>query len=295
LERSCPLCGTSCPNLYCEKNGFTILRCSSCGLAFVNDEPSEEEVRKFYRESYLPYHLLYGDFEEKAERRYSLVESAAGNRLGSLLDVGCSYGFFLNVARTHGWAVKGVEMGSRPAEYARTRYGLDVFEGPLQKADFAESSFDVVTLFHVIEHARDPLDLLSTVRRILKKGGSLVMLTPNIESLHSQILGKAWTWLSPPDHLFYFSRRSMGLALRKCGFRAASISSITVDADNLLVQLASTLISTHRTPKKSQVAFRFAGLFRLGSLLTDGLLTPERLFCSLTKKEDEIFAVATKP
>lgn len=294
MERICPVCGTGHPNLYCEKNGFTILRCSSCGLGFVGDLPSEEELGKFYRGSYLPYHLLYGDFKEKAERRFSLVESAVGNRLGSLLDVGCSYGFFLNVARTHGWKVKGVEMGSRPAEYSRTKYGLDVFEGPLQQADFADSSFDVVTLFHVIEHARNPLDLLSTIRRILRKGGSLVMLTPNIESLHSQILGKAWTWLSPPDHLFYFSRRSMGLALRKCEFRVASLRSITVDADNLLVQLASTLISSHHTPKKSQVAFRSVGLFRVGSLLTDGLLTPERLLCSLTKKEDEIFAVATK-
>jgi SAM-dependent methyltransferase len=294
LETICPLCRASDPALYREKNGFKILRCHSCGLGFVGDEPSEEELTKFYRDSYLPYHLLYGDFEEKAERRYSLVESAVGSRVGSLLDVGCSYGFFLNVARRHGWSVKGVEMGSRPSEYARTKYGLDVFEGSLQQADFADSSFDVVTLFHVIEHFRNPLDLLSTIGRILKKGGSLVILTPNIESLHSQILGKAWTWLSPPDHLFYFSRRSIGLALRKCGFRGASISSITVDADNFLVQLGSTLISTHQTPKKSQVAFRFGGLFRLGSRLTDGLLTPERLFCSLTKKEDEILAVATK-
>jgi SAM-dependent methyltransferase len=260
----------------------------------VSDRPGDADLRKLYRESYLPYHLLYGDFEDKAQRRYSLVQSAVGTRPGRLLDVGCSYGFFLNVARTNGWTVKGVEMGSRPSEYARTRYGLEVFEGPLQQADFADSSFDVVTVFHVIEHAQNPLDLLSTIGRVLKKGGSLIMLTPNIESLHSQLLGKGWTWLSPPDHLFYFSRRSMELALRKCGFRAASLRSITVDADNLLVQLASTLVKTHRTPKKSQVAFRFAGLFRLASLITDGLLSPERLFCSLTKREDEILVVATK-
>jgi SAM-dependent methyltransferase len=294
LDRICPICGRSGPSAYCEKNGFTILRCTSCGLAFVSDEPTEEDLRKLYRESYLPYHLLYGDFEEKAERRYSLVEEATSNRPGSLLDVGCSYGFFLNVARAHGWAVKGVEMGSRPAEYARTNYGLDVFEGPLHQADFADASFDVVTLFHVIEHAQNPLTLFSTIRRVLKKGGSLVLLTPNIESLHSQMLGKAWTWLSPPDHLFYFSRRSLGLALRMCGLRVDAMCSITVDADNLLVQLASTLISAQQTPKKSQVAFRSPGMFRFASLLTDGLLVPERLFCSITKKEDEIFAAATR-
>ncbi len=294
MEKVCPLCGTDGPAQYCEKNGFTVLRCTRCGLAFVSDEPTEEDLRKFYRESYLPYHLLYGDFEEKAERRYSLVESAAGDRPGNLLDVGCSYGFFLNVARKHGWTVKGVEMGSRPAEYARTKNGLDVFEGSLQRSNFADSSFDVVTLFHVIEHAQNPLDLLSTIRRVLKEGGLLVMLTPNIESLHSLMLGRDWTWLHPPDHLFYFSRSSLDLALHKAGFESTSLRSITVDADNLLVQLGSLLINTETT-SKSQVAFRFTGLFRLARQFTYQLLAPERLLCSLIKKEDEIFAIAKRP
>jgi SAM-dependent methyltransferase len=294
LDGVCPVCGTRGPAPYCEKNGFTILRCARCGLAYVSEEPTEEELRKFYRESYLPYHLLYGDFEEKAEKRYFLVESAAGDRIGSLLDVGCSYGFFLNVARKHGWTVKGVEMGSRPAGYARTTYGLDVFEGSLEQANFADSSFDVVTLFHVIEHAQNPFELLSAISRALKKGGLLVMLTPNIESLHSLILGRDWTWLHPPDHLFYFSRSSLDLALRKAGFGSTSLRSITVDADNLLVQLGSLLVKTEST-SKSQVAFRFTGLFRLARLFTYQLLAPERLLCSLIQREDEIFAVAKKP
>ena len=293
LERTCPLCGTGNPAPYCEKNGFTILRCSTCGLAFVSDEPSEEQLKQFYLESYLPYYLLYGDFEEKAQRRYSLVEGAAGTGPGNLLDVGCSYGFFLNVARTHGWRVKGVEMGTRAVEFARAKYGLDVFEGPLQQASFPDSSFDVVTLFHVIEHARNPLSLLSTIGRVLKRGGYLVMLTPNVESLHSLMLGKDWTWLHPPDHLFYFSRRSMDLALRKSGFDVTTLRSITVDADNLLMQLGSLLIRTE-TKSKTEVAFRFTGLFRLARQFTNQLLAPERLLCSLADREDEILAIATR-
>lgn len=290
---SCPVCKLTAVDRYHEKNGFLILRCKSCGLAYVQDPFPQEELAKFYHTSYLAYHPLYGNFDEKAEQRYSLVTNAVGGPTGTLLDVGCSYGFFLNVARIHGWAVKGVEVGQIPSRHARTTYGLDVFQGALDQAHFSDSSFNVVTMFHVIEHAQDPLDLLSEVGRVLKRGGSFILLTPNIESLHSQLLGKAWTWLHPPDHLFYFSRRSLGLALHKTGFRIESLRSITVDADNLLVQLSSLLVRTKAT-SKTEVAFRWPKLFRLARVLTNQALLPERLLTSRMGREDEIFAVATK-
>ena len=249
---------------------------------------------KQYKASYLPYFLLYGNYEEKAEERYSLLEKVAGDTPGDILDVGCSYGFFLNVARRNGWRVKGVEMGSNAAETARIKYGLDVFEGSLEQAGFADSSFNVVTLFHVIEHARNPIAIFSEVRRILRRGGLLLLLTPNLDSVHSRLLGKRWTWLHPPDHLFYFTQRSIGLALRKSGFRVTDLRTMTVDADNLFIQLASLIIKTENA-SKSQVAFRMSRLFRLARTFSDQLLLPEKMICSLANMEDEIFAVAAKP
>ena len=253
----------------------------------------EEDIARFYRSSYLPYHPLYANYDEKAEQRCVIVDQAVAGRRGDLLDLGCSYGFFLNAARSHGWKVKGIEMGPLASRFARDKYGLDVFEGTLDQANLAGSSLDVVTMFHVIEHAPKPLELLSAVAKVLKKGGSLVLLTPNIESLHSQLLGKAWTWLHPPDHLFYFSRRSLGLALGQRGFRVNSLRSITVDADNFLVQLSSLLIRT-KEASKSEVAYHSPGLFRLARLFTSQALLPERLLCSRIGREDELFAIATK-
>jgi 2-polyprenyl-3-methyl-5-hydroxy-6-metoxy-1,4-benzoquinol methylase len=139
-------------------------------------------------------------------------------RKGKLLDIGCGNGRFLAMMREAGWEVTGIEPDPAAAAIARKRYGIAVIEGPLKEAALPPASYDAITLNHVIEHVPDPVALLVECRRLLKVGGTMVVTTPNIESLGHRLLSDAWVHLDPPRHLFLFSLNTLGSCCEKAGF-----------------------------------------------------------------------------
>ena len=104
---------------------------------------------------------------------------------GRLLDVGSGNGLFLHQMKRLGGAVAGVELDGRAASVARAKFGLEVFEGPLEEATFPDEYFDAITMNHVIEHVLDPVGLLKECRRVLRPGGKLVVTTLNIQKSRS--------------------------------------------------------------------------------------------------------------
>ena len=147
-----------------------------------------------------------------------LVLFKAGDR-GRLLDVGCGNGRFLAQMRKLGWEVVGVEPDPEAVRIAKERFGLEVFQGTLEEAGFPDNSFDAITMNHVIEHVPDPIRLLAECRRVLKPGGKLVVVTPNIWSLGRRLFGEHWRGWEVPRHLFLFSPKS----LRTCAERAGLV------------------------------------------------------------------------
>jgi SAM-dependent methyltransferase len=135
---------------------------------------------------------------------------------GRLLDVGCGNGQFLAQMQKLGWEVMGVELDPEAVRIAEERFGLRVFQGTLEEARLPDGSFDTVTMNHVIEHVPNPIGLLAECRRILRPGGKLVVVTPNIESLGHRLFREAWRGLEVPRHLYIFSPR----ALQECAERA---------------------------------------------------------------------------
>lgn len=133
-----------------------------------------------------------------------------------LLDVGCGSGDFLTRMRVHGWQVVGVEPDPKAAEAAR-RNGLDVRDGMLADAGFHGDTFDAIVLSHVIEHVHDPVALLRECGRVLRPGGRLVVLTPNLSSLGHRRFGPDWRGLEPPRHLYVFSLRSLAACVARVG------------------------------------------------------------------------------
>ena len=133
-----------------------------------------------------------------------------------LLDVGCGSGAFLSGMRRRGWDVVGVEPDLVAADAAR-RSGLDVRDGMLTDAAFADDSFDAIVLSHVIEHVHDPIGLLRECHRVLRPGGTLVIMTPNLTSVGHRRFGADWRGLEPPRHLHIFSVD----ALARCVERVA--------------------------------------------------------------------------
>ncbi|MFH1857942.1 MAG: class I SAM-dependent methyltransferase [Candidatus Omnitrophota bacterium] len=193
-----------------------LLRCLECGVIFVHPFPAPEGLLAAYRdmkdETY---------FEEEqlrrviAERSLGLIERFA--KRGRLLDVGCFLGFFLDVARSHGWDCSGVEPSRWARKIAEDRFGLKIVGESLEASHLPESAFDVVTLIDTLEHLPQPQAALSEARRVLKEGGFLYLSTPDIGSPAARILGDRW-WGLRPEHVVYFSKPSLFQWLRRLEF-----------------------------------------------------------------------------
>ena len=139
-----------------------------------------------------------------------------------LLDVGCGSGEFLSRMRTRGWSVAGVEPDPVAARAARDD-DLDVRDGSLAEAAFADDTFDAIVLSHVIEHVHDPIALLRECGRVLRPGGMLVVMTPNLTSVGHRRFGADWRGLEPPRHLHVFSVRSLDACAKAAGLHVSGM------------------------------------------------------------------------
>lgn len=125
--------------------------------------------------------------------------------------------------RELGWEVIGVEPDGQAVKVAQERFGLSVHEGTLEEVGFPDDNFDAITMNHVIEHVWDPIDTLRECRRVLKPGGKLVVITPNIESLGHRLFREAYLHLDPPRHLYLFSPRTLRICAEQAGLRVLQL------------------------------------------------------------------------
>lgn len=138
---------------------------------------------------------------------------------GSLLEVGCGSGMYLDLMRSLGWErVVGVDINAGAIAQAQESLGLEAYCGELGDVDFADESFDAVSLSHTLEHIAEPRALLANLYRILRPNGRIAIVVPNLESLASRRFGENWFHLDVPRHTVNFTRHSLALALRRAGF-----------------------------------------------------------------------------
>ena len=209
-------------------------------------------IRSAYRAVWLASFSVLGVKQEKVslDRLYLTQES------GRLLEVGCGAGKYLNRMKQIGWEVEGVDFDPKVAETVANRYGIKIHTGTLESVSYPDKSFDAVTMNHVIEHVPDPVALLKECHRILKPGGYLVVVTPNIASWGHQQFGSSWLHLDPPRHLFLFSQDTLKHCAGKVGFEkmrtlTTSIRAANCFAGSLEIQkLGRNLIMN---PKKSNL------------------------------------------
>lgn len=191
----------------------SIERCRACGLGVLHPELV---ARSDYVEGHDAEYAGQAEVRiRNADRLLRLLPPPAPG--AALLDVGCAYGFLLAAARALGYRSVGIEVSQPASEYARQRYGAEVWTGLIEDAPFKSPSFDVVTLVDVIEHLTDPATTLAHVHRLLRPGGWLLILTPDLGSAVARLLGRHW-WGLLDDHSFYFSRRTLPRFLEAHGF-----------------------------------------------------------------------------
>lgn len=163
------------------------------------------------------------------------IRYLSAQKKGSLLDIGSGTGWFLENMQRLGWNVRGLDIDETSAEKVRKR-GIPVDLGFLEDQPYLDESFDVITMAHVIEHLHDPMNALAICLRILKPGGSFVILTPNIESLGHDIFQASWQPLEAPRHLNIFSVGSMQFALEKTGFQIERLDTLNDIASSVWIK-----------------------------------------------------------
>jgi len=189
---------------------FEVARCVSCGLGHTAPQP--EDLGRYYAQVY--YGRRHGfTLRHCMKRRLGFVAAAVRARPGGrLLDIGCGDGAFLLAARESGWEVSGTELNPEPARSA----GLEVAEGPEHFS--GGPPFDCVTMWHTLEHMRDPRQALVQARTLLASGGRVVVAVPDWGGLQARVFGSHWFHLDVPRHLYHFDAGALECCLTAAGF-----------------------------------------------------------------------------
>ena len=208
---------------------FRLLRCPRCG--FTRTDPVPESLDRYYPARYRRYGRLSSWILRSLYRRRVASWLAHLPARGRALELGSGTGWMLEALRGAGWEAAGTERTAEAARIAAAS-GADVRVGGLE-AFAGEPAFDLVVMFHVLEHLDDPLGALRDAAARVRPGGALVLGLPNVAGWQSRMSGRNWMHLDVPRHLVHFSPRTIGLALGASGFRVAHIGFRSYEHDPL--------------------------------------------------------------
>ncbi len=222
---SCPLCGGAASR-WLVKNDLPIQRCAACDNRFLAPADIPADLESLYTAEYFTGGVAtgYPTYQQDApmlERNFAerVRRIRRWHAPGRILDVGAAYGYFVKAAREAGWQASGVELAPDVARDASKLAQAEIIAGDFLRVPLAPG-FDVITMFDVIEHVRDPLAWLVRARELLAPGGLLVIETGDVASPWARLLGRHWYFLDPPQHLWYFTGDGLAALLARAGFRA---------------------------------------------------------------------------
>lgn len=232
-----------------DLDSFPIVKCNQCGLIYVNPRISIEANNKYYEFSltadheFLDKHFFetYPVHHKQIDRYIRMIKKTKKD--GRLLDIGCGNGYFLTRAKESGFDVEGQEISPLFVNFCRQNLDLTVHSGELESLNLEAGSYDVITMFDVIEHVYDPGKLLKECRRLLKPDGLLVVTTHDIGNFFAKLYGVKWHMIYPIGHVWYFTHVTLRSLLLKESFRELYSGSAYI-ADNTWPKSALNFITS---------------------------------------------------
>lgn len=211
---------------------FYMYKCSQCGLYYLS--PSPDDMDKFYNDSF------YGAGSNKASRAFRLSQRIfqylraqivlKHKRGGKLLDIGCGDGEFLMKMRALGFDVAGMEFSDSGAQVAGQKLGMEIFHGDMESKKLEKlAPFDVITLWHVLEHTPNPREVLNSARNLIADDGILAIGLPNAESVQSRLFRNNWFHLDIPRHIVHFTLESINGLLEEEGFEVVEVKNFSFE------------------------------------------------------------------
>lgn len=216
--RACPMCGGArSSRLFVSRNGFPILRCGDCSLVFTDDRgapPPSELYPTFDQSTALGLEVARRGLGVFLRQREALLRSL--KPAGRLLDFGCGNGAFAQWMSRSGYDVVGLEPFSLGKTVSRDH--LTLMQAPLEQVEQELGTFDIITLWHVLEHLTQPVEVLARLGRHLNPDGVLVISVPNFQSWQRALFRGGWFHLDPPRHLLHFEPATLSDCLGRAGF-----------------------------------------------------------------------------
>jgi SAM-dependent methyltransferase len=237
----CPVCDSSewhkvfeVADYSISKEQFVLLKCAKCAFVVTSPQPTRDNLPKYYQsENYISHSGSSNglvNFIYLHARRFSLRWKLnilkALKPAGALLDVGCGTGEFLKTMKDDNWRVNGVE----PSDLARKKAEVLIDQPLSNSVDQVNGQYDIITLWHVLEHMPALNDSFSQIKKLLKDNGRLTIAVPNHLAADAQKYQENWAGYDVPRHLWHFSQPSMVLFLQKHGLTLEKTIPMKLDA-----------------------------------------------------------------
>lgn len=269
VVQQCPVCGNTkftesltCTDYFVSGEKFNIKKCDSCGFKFTDEIEDELNIGKFYQsENYISHsntakgivNLAYHAVRKyMLGRKRKLVEKSTGLKTGQLLDIGTGTGFFMNAMKSAGWEVTGTEKSPDARKFAKKEFKLKINETE-ELFQFKKENFDVITLWHVLEHIHRLNENMEKIRELLIPKGKLIIAVPNHTSYDARYYKDFWAAWDVPRHIWHFGPEQMKLLSEKFDLKLTEMR--TMPFDGFYVSMLSEKY------KKSKLGL-LKGLFR---------------------------------
>ena len=244
MNDKCPWCGSENAQLHLElkdlfltQEPFKILECKECGLLYTTPRPNKDEIGRYYKsEEYYSHQENKEGFIPKVYEKVKSVNlknkygiATEGKEKGKALDIGCGVGDFLHTMEQHGWDCTGVEPSEDAKVIAKKRIKGQLLSSEEQE-NLPDSSFDLITMWHVLEHVDDIRWQIQQLHRLCKPGGRIIIALPNYKSYDGQYYKAEWAAYDVPRHLNHFNKETLIKILEESGLRHVKTEKLVWDA-----------------------------------------------------------------